>query len=41
MTFPTDFLDLLKEETRALLYLAISMPDASPLFTPVWFNTEG
>lgn len=41
MTFPTDFLDLLKEETQALLYLATIMPDGSPQVTPVWFNTEG
>ncbi len=40
MTFPTDFLDLLKEETRALLYLATIMSDGSPQVTPVWFNTN-
>lgn len=40
MTFPIDFLDLLKEETKALLYLATTMPDGSPQVTPVWFNTE-
>jgi PPOX class probable F420-dependent enzyme len=41
MTFPIDFLDLLKEETKALLYLATTMPDGSPQVTPVWFSTEG
>lgn len=41
MTFPTDFLDLLKEETKALLYLATIMSDGSPQATPVWFNTDG
>jgi PPOX class probable F420-dependent enzyme len=41
MTFPTDFLDLLKEETKALLYLATIMPDGSPQVTPVWFSIDG
>ena len=41
MTFPSDFLDLLQDETRALLYLATIMPDGSPQLTPVWFNTDG
>lgn len=41
MTFPTNFLDLLKEETKALLYLATTMPDGSPQVTPVWFSTDG
>lgn len=41
MPFPIDFLDLLKEETKALLYLSTTMPDGSPQVTPVWFNTEG
>ncbi len=41
MTFPTDFLDLLKKETKALIYLATIMPDGSPQLTPVWFSTEG
>ena len=40
MTFPTDFLDLLKEETKALLYLATIMSDGTPQVTPVWFSAE-
>jgi PPOX class probable F420-dependent enzyme len=41
MTFPTEFLDLLKDETKALLYLATIMPDGSPQVTPLWFNIDG
>jgi PPOX class probable F420-dependent enzyme len=41
MTFPTDFLDLLKDETKALLYLATLMSDGTPQVTPVWFNSDG
>jgi PPOX class probable F420-dependent enzyme len=41
MTFPIDFLDLLRDEIRALLYLATTMPDGSPQVSPVWFSTEG
>ena len=41
MPFPTEFLDLLKDETKALLYLATIMPDGSPQVTPIWFNTDG
>jgi PPOX class probable F420-dependent enzyme len=41
MTFPTEFLDLLKDETKALLYLATLMSDGSPQVTPVWFSTDG
>ena len=40
MSFPVDFLDLLKDETKALLYLATLMPDGSPQLTPVWFSAE-
>jgi len=41
MTFPKDFLDLLKPDSKALLYLATVMPDGSPQVTPVWFDTDG
>jgi PPOX class probable F420-dependent enzyme len=41
MNFPEQFLDLLKDETRAYLFLATIMPDGSPQVTPVWFNTDG
>ena len=41
MTFPTEFLDLLRDKTKALLYLATIMPDGSPQVTPVWFSTGG
>jgi PPOX class probable F420-dependent enzyme len=40
MTFPASFLDLLEDETRALLYLATTMPDGTPQLTPVWFSVE-
>jgi len=30
MPFPTDFIDLLTDETKALLYLATTMPDGPP-----------
>jgi PPOX class probable F420-dependent enzyme len=38
--FPQEYLDLLKDETRALLYLATTMADGSPQVTPIWFNTD-
>ena len=41
MNFPEKFLDLLKPETKAYLYLATIMPDGSPQITPVWFDTDG
>ena len=41
MIFPEKFLDLLKDETKAYLFLATTMPDGSPQVTPIWFNTEG
>ncbi|RPI95091.1 MAG: PPOX class F420-dependent oxidoreductase [Chloroflexi bacterium] len=41
MNFPEEFLDLLTDDSKALLYLATSMPDGSPQVTPVWFNREG
>jgi len=41
MKFPKKYLDLLKPETNAYLFLATSMPDGSPQLTPVWFDTDG
>jgi PPOX class probable F420-dependent enzyme len=41
MNFPEKYLDLLKPETRAYLYLATTMPDFSPQLTPVWFDNDG
>jgi PPOX class probable F420-dependent enzyme len=41
MRFPENYLDLLKAETKAFLYLATSMPDGSPQVTPVWFDNDG
>ena len=40
MSFPENFLDLLNSASRALLYLATTMPDGSPQVTPVWFDTD-
>ena len=41
MNFPERFLDLLKDETKAYLFLATTMPDGSPQVTPVWFSVDG
>jgi PPOX class probable F420-dependent enzyme len=41
MNFPKEFLDLLKDETKAYVYLGTVMSDGSPQVTPVWFNTDG
>lgn len=38
--FPTEYLDLLKDETKAYLYLATTMADGSPQVTPIWFNAD-
>ncbi len=38
--FPEEYLDLLKDETKAFLFLATSMADGSPQVTPIWFNTD-
>jgi len=41
MNFPEGFLDLLDDNSKALLYLATIMPDGSPQVTPVWFEIDG
>jgi PPOX class probable F420-dependent enzyme len=41
MNYPETFLDLLADDSTALLYLATVMSDGSPQVTPVWFNREG
>jgi PPOX class probable F420-dependent enzyme len=38
--FPQEYTDLLKDETKAYLFLATTMPDGSPQVTPIWFNTD-
>ncbi len=40
-TIPESHQDLLKDETKAFVYLATVMADGTPQVTPVWFNTEG
>lgn len=32
---------LLKDETKAMAFLATLMPDGSPQVTPLWFSTDG
>jgi PPOX class probable F420-dependent enzyme len=41
MNFPDKYLDLLKANTKAFLFLATIMPDGSPQVTPVWFDCDG
>jgi PPOX class probable F420-dependent enzyme len=41
MNIPNEYLDLLKDDTKAFLMLATLMPDGSPQVTPIWFNTDG
>ena len=38
--FPEKYLDLLKDETKAFLFLATTMPDSSPQVTPIWFSSD-
>jgi PPOX class probable F420-dependent enzyme len=38
---PEEYLDLLKDETKAFGALATLMKDGSPQVTPIWFNTDG
>jgi len=41
MNFPENYLDLLGDDSKALLYLATVMRDGSPQVTPVWFSVDG
>lgn len=41
MNFPEDFLALLNDESKAMLYLATINPDGAPQVTPVWFSFDG
>ncbi len=38
---PASHHDLLKDETKAFVYLATVMADGTPQVTPVWFNMDG
>ena len=38
--FPQEYVDLLKDETKAYLFLATTMPDGSPQVTPIWFSSD-
>ncbi len=40
-TIPESHQDLLKDETKAFVYLATLMKDGTPQVTPVWFNMDG
>lgn len=40
-SIPSNYHDLLADETKAYLFLATTMPDGSPQVTPIWFNTDG
>jgi len=41
MPFPEKFLDLLKPETKAFLFLSTVDKKGQPQVTPVWFDTDG
>jgi len=40
MNFPEKYRDLLKDETKAYVFLATIMDDRTPQVTPVWFSTD-
>lgn len=40
MNFPEKFLDLIKPETKAFLFLATVNANGTPQLSPVWFNTD-
>lgn len=37
---PTEYHDLLQDDTKAYLFLATIMADGSPQVTPTWFNVD-
>jgi PPOX class probable F420-dependent enzyme len=39
-SIPTEYHDLLKDETKAYLFLATLLPDGSPQLTPIWFSAN-
>lgn len=41
MKFPESFLDLIKPETKAFLFLATVNANGTPQLSPVWFDTDG
>lgn len=40
MNFPEKFLDLIKPETKAFLFLATVNANGTPQLSPVWFDTD-
>ncbi len=38
---PESFQDLLKDETKAFVFLATTLSDGSPQVSPVWFDVDG
>lgn len=40
MNFPEKYLDLLKDECKAYVFLATVMDDGTPQVTPVWFSAD-
>ena len=40
MNIPKNHQDLLKDETKAYVYLATIMADGTPQVTPVWFSVD-
>lgn len=40
MKFPEKYLDLLKPETKAILFLATVNADGTPQLSPVWFDSD-
>jgi PPOX class probable F420-dependent enzyme len=39
-SIPVEYHDLLKDETKAFLFLATVMADGSPQVTPIWFSAD-